>query len=306
MPPVVSIGLPVYNSERFVAASIESLLAQSYGDFEVLISDNASTDGTEEIGRTFAASDRRITYRRNPENVGLVRNFRLALSRTSGRYLKWMAADDLLAPEWLELCVAALDSSDAGLAATWMAPIDSDGLRLALEPEGNGYRAAYGEWYPLVQPSADLGDPEPHRRLRAVVSSVRSSLIAPFFYGLMRATTFEQAATLGLYLGAEKVLLAELALRGPILYDSRELAFRRLHPGHFGGQDRRATIEGLDTRPGARHTSGGWQQAGGYLRAIAGAPIGPSEKVRSIGELVAATTNRRVLRRLLPRLPGVA
>lgn len=304
MPPAVSIGLPVYNSQQFVASAIESLLGQRFSDFEVLVSDNASTDGTEEIVRSLTAGDSRFAYRRNPENVGLVRNFRLALAGATGRYLKWMAADDVLTADWLERSVAALESSQASLAATWMSPIDAAGRPLALDEQAGGYRAEYGEWYPLLRPSPDVASAAPHLRLQAVIRSVRSSLIAPFFYGLMRATAFSNTTPVGLYLGAEKVLLAELALRGPIVYLADELAFRRLHPGHFGGQDLQKTIDGLDTSPRARHTSGGWQQAGGYLRAIASAPIGAAEKARAARELMAAVADRRVLRRLLPRMPG--
>jgi glycosyltransferase involved in cell wall biosynthesis len=304
MPPAVSIGLPVYNSEKFVASAIESLLGQRFGDFQVLVSDNASTDGTEDIVRSLTARDSRFAYRRNPENVGLVRNFRLALAGADGRYLKWMAADDVLAPDWLERCVAALDGSEASLAVTWMSPIDEAGKPLTFDEQAGGYRADYGEWYPLLRPSPDVASAEAHLRLRAVIRSVRSSLIAPFFYGLMRAIAFDRATPLGLYLGAEKVLLAELSLRGPIVYLADELAFRRLHPAHFGGQALQKTIAGLDTSPRARHSSGGWQQAAGYVRAIAAAPIGATEKARAGGELIAAVADRRVLRRLLPRMPG--
>ena len=73
--PRVSIGLPVYNGDNFVGQAIESLLAQTYEDIELIVSDNASTDGTEDICRTFAAQDERVRYFRNAENIGLVRNY---------------------------------------------------------------------------------------------------------------------------------------------------------------------------------------------------------------------------------------
>ena len=69
--PRLSIGLPVYNGENFLAESIESLLGQSYEDFELIISDNASTDGTEDICRSYAQQDSRIRYIRQPHNIGL-------------------------------------------------------------------------------------------------------------------------------------------------------------------------------------------------------------------------------------------
>jgi glycosyltransferase involved in cell wall biosynthesis len=78
--PRVSIGLPVYNGERFLKEALDSLLAQIYTDFELIISDNASTDQIESICRTYAASDRRIRYYRNKENVGAAHNFNRVLN----------------------------------------------------------------------------------------------------------------------------------------------------------------------------------------------------------------------------------
>ena len=92
----VAIGLPVYNGDNYLAAAIESILAQSYGDFDFLISDNASTDGTEEICRAYAQRDRRIRYIRQAQNVGAAANYNLIVPMTDSPYFKW-AAHDLLA-----------------------------------------------------------------------------------------------------------------------------------------------------------------------------------------------------------------
>ena len=73
--PRVSIGVPVYNGERFLALTLDSLLAQTYRDFEIIIGDNASIDRTEEIGRTYAAKDPRVRYVRHEHNLGLARNY---------------------------------------------------------------------------------------------------------------------------------------------------------------------------------------------------------------------------------------
>ena len=107
--PRVSIGLPVYNGERFLARAIDSLLAQDFVDFELVISDNASTDGTGEISRDYAARDPRIRYHRNERNIGAVGNFNRTLDLASGEYFKWAAHDDWCAPQFLGRCVEVLD-----------------------------------------------------------------------------------------------------------------------------------------------------------------------------------------------------
>lgn len=115
----VSIGMPVYNGAETLATALTSLLGQDFGDFELVILDNASTDGTEEIARSFAATDRRITYVRQPRNMGAVANFEGVLDRTSGPLFMWAAADDTRDPSWLTKAVALLkERPDAVLAAS--------------------------------------------------------------------------------------------------------------------------------------------------------------------------------------------
>src|SRR3954470_23138397 len=109
MTPRVTIGLPVYNGARYLAEAIESVLAQTFTDFELVISDNASTDATAAIALQYAARDPRVRYSRNRENIGSARNFGRAFELATGEFFKWMASDDLISPEFLENCVAALD-----------------------------------------------------------------------------------------------------------------------------------------------------------------------------------------------------
>src|SRR4051794_25259685 len=115
--PKVSIGLPVYNGEAFLAEAVESLLAQTFTDFEILLVDNASTDRTQEICRAFAARDPRVKYHRNETNIGGGPNWNRAydLTPSDSTYFKWAAHDDRHAPDFLARCVEALDR-DPGLA----------------------------------------------------------------------------------------------------------------------------------------------------------------------------------------------
>src|SRR5690349_16638091 len=89
--PRVSVGVPVRNGERFLVETLESLLAQTYTDFELIISDNASTDNTEAICREYAARDPRVRYYRSPQDVGLANNYNSLFARSEGDYFKWAA-----------------------------------------------------------------------------------------------------------------------------------------------------------------------------------------------------------------------
>ena len=126
--PRLSIGLPVYNGENYLAESIDALLGQSYEDFELIISDNASTDGTADICRRYEKQDSRIRYIRQPRNIGLSPNHNFVLQQSRGELFKWAAADDLYGRDLLKRCVDALDEHpDVVLAHSWEAAIDEAG-----------------------------------------------------------------------------------------------------------------------------------------------------------------------------------
>jgi glycosyltransferase involved in cell wall biosynthesis len=103
--PKVATGMPVWNGEKFVSEAIESILAQTYGDFELVISDNASTDATAEICHDYAKQDARIRYIRQKTNIGAAPNYNEVFRHSSGQYFKWAAHDDVLAPEFIGECV---------------------------------------------------------------------------------------------------------------------------------------------------------------------------------------------------------
>ena len=130
-PGKVTIGMPVYNAERFIGETVASIRTQTFEDFELIISDNASTDRTEEVCRALMKEDDRIRYVRNRENMGAAYNYNQTFHLSSGIYFKWACHDDLLLPEFLERCVAELDRDPSVvLAYTDWAPIDEDGKPL--------------------------------------------------------------------------------------------------------------------------------------------------------------------------------
>ncbi len=113
----LSIGLPVYNGERFLSAAIDSLLRQTFEDFELIISDNASTDATGAICRGYADQDRRIRYLPTKENIGSAPNFNRVIELASAPYFSWAAHDDVRAPQYLERCVEVLDRDPSVILA---------------------------------------------------------------------------------------------------------------------------------------------------------------------------------------------
>ncbi len=110
--PAVSIGMPVYNGAKYIREALDSLLAQSFTDFELIISDNASADETQAICEAYAARDTRIRYVRQPENQGGVPNFLYVLRAARGEFFMWAAHDDIWAPNWLETLIAAFRPED--------------------------------------------------------------------------------------------------------------------------------------------------------------------------------------------------
>ncbi len=109
LTPRVSVGLAVYNGENYLREAIDSILAQTFTDFELILSDNASTDKTQEICLEYAAKDKRIRYYRNDQNIGGIRNQIRTVELSRGEYYKLAAHDDVCAPDFLEKCVEVLD-----------------------------------------------------------------------------------------------------------------------------------------------------------------------------------------------------
>jgi len=134
--PSVSIGMPVYNGEKYIEQALDSLLAQSYENFELNISDNASTDSTEEICRSYAAKDDRVHYHRNPRNLGLMENWRRVLQLAAGEYFMWAAYDDCWSLNYIEtLLECLLTCPHAILAAPRTLYINADGGSLRRAPD---------------------------------------------------------------------------------------------------------------------------------------------------------------------------
>ncbi len=211
--PRVSIGLPVYNGESFLEQALDSLLSQTYKDFELIISDNASTDHTEQICRAYAARDHRIRYCRNNTNRGAAWNFNRVFKLARGEYFKWAAHDDLCAPEFLQVCVSAMDR-DPGivLCYSWTQMVDVEG-----RPQRN-----------YQSPINLLGSPRSYERFRGAVC--QDPYCCYEVFGLVRTSVLRQTPLIGHYTGSDAMLLADLALLGRFHEVPSYLFFNRDHP----------------------------------------------------------------------------
>jgi glycosyltransferase involved in cell wall biosynthesis len=194
--PFVSIGLPVYNGQNFLRQAMEALLAQDYGNFELIISDNGSTDGTEAICREFAGRDRRVRCVRHSENRGSPWNFKFVVDEARGEYFLWAAHDDLWSESFLRKCVAMLEAHpSAVLCCTEINFID-----------GLGKRSIHYAGYKNIE---TLGK-GPAGRIHELISRIGWFAI----YGLMR-TEATRRISLGMSeYGYDVVLLLELLLQG--------------------------------------------------------------------------------------------
>jgi glycosyltransferase involved in cell wall biosynthesis len=286
--PRLSIGLPVYNGESFLAESIESLLGQSYEDFELIISDNASHDGTEGICRRYADQDARIRYFRQPHNIGSAPNHNFVIEQARGELFKHASHDDLYARDLLRLCVAALDEHPhVVLAHSWSAVIDSSGAVTK-----------------LVEYPVDTAAPRAPDRLRSMLFDGWGDDEG----GVVRTDVLRRTALHASYHFADRTYTAEIALHGPFYMIPDWLYFRREHPGQGGKLGNvRKRCANMDPRRASRlrnptvrlYTEYLW----GYASAIRRAPLSTAERQECYRVLARFVAGRAgpVAQRILSR-----
>jgi glycosyltransferase involved in cell wall biosynthesis len=268
--PALSVGLPVFNGERFLRQSLDALLAQTFSDFELIISDNASTDGTARICQEYAEREPRIRYIRQPRNIGAAPNHNILPGLARGAYFKWASHDDLYDPELFLLCMESLRTHpDATLVHCWGARIDAEGHRSEPSP------------YAL-----DTANPSPSARLRSLLRTSGGD----DFYGFIRTDVLRRVGPHGSYFNADRTFVAGLALYGPFYQVPQLLYFRREHPGRLTRATTRERAAGLDPgradrlrNPTVRLYA---EYILGYFQMIRQAPLSVIERRRCKAEVV--------------------
>lgn len=257
-PPKVSIGLPVYNGDEFLEKAIESILGQSFTDFELIISDNASTDKTALICQTYAARDARIRYYRNATNIGGANNGNRTFLLAQGEYFRWAAHDDLCAPELIAKCVAVLERDPhVVLCYTQTVNIDQQGQILGTTS--------------LNRAASD----SPHRRFHDL--AFRNDYCEPS-YGLMRSEILRRTRLEQDFTGSDRVLLCELAFYGKFVEIDEPLFYKRHHPKNTY-LDWRARMAWFNPDWKGKITFPNWLQFLNYLSAIKQGPLSAREKL---------------------------
>ena len=261
--PRVSVGLPVFNGEDYLAEALDSILAQIYPDFELIISDNASTDRTQEICKAYAAKDPRIRYYRNEQNLGAAKNYNRVFELSSGEYFKWVAHDDLCAPEFLERCIEVLDHEPT----------------VVLCYPRTDLIDARGEIQGKYADSLNLRSPKPHERFRQFFDTQG---LCHAVFGVIRASVLKKTPLIGNYVASDRVLLGELALHGEFCELSEYFFYRRIHPQISTKANVTENEIAAWFDPGKRNKVllPRWRRFFEYLRAIKRAPLSWSERVR--------------------------
>ena len=256
--PTVSVGLPVFNGENYLAEAVKSILDQTFGDFELIICDNASTDRTEEIARRFAALDKRVRYHRNATNIGGGRNQKLAVDLSRGRYVRLAAHDDLIAPTFLEECVRELENRpDAIICFSGTIVIDEDGNQVST--------------YQSTRGSAN----RPSKRLAELAFRVHN---CDAIYGVMRTDALRRARPLGNYIDADKVFLSGLAMQGRFHALDRPLFYKRFHPKNYVA-DWRDRMAWFNPDKKGKPSLPNWLELRDFVRTVATAKIPLRERL---------------------------
>jgi glycosyltransferase involved in cell wall biosynthesis len=276
--PCLSIGLAVYNGETYLAESLDALLGQSYEDFELIISDNASTDGTADICRRYAKQDSRIRYIRQARNIGAAPNHNFVFQEASGELFKWASDDDLYARDLLQRCVNALDENPhIVLAHSSTAIIDESGTIMNMLE------------YPLA--TASLRAPE---RFHSMLFANGGDDI----YGVVRASVMRRTALHGSHHHADRTITTEIALHGPFYQVPDWLYFRRDHPerAEQACPTVRTRCVNMDPRRADRLRHPAVRLYGeyilGYVAAIRRAPLPPADRQECYRYLVQWMTSR--------------
>lgn len=281
MNPPLTVGLPVYNGAEFLAETIDSIVDQSFGDFELIVADNASTDGSLDIAHQAAATDRRVRVLPATVNRGSAWNWNRTVHEATGDMFRWACHDDLLRPRNLEVCVHTMRGAPAEVVLVYP--------RTELIDERGRLIGSYHD-------VCDLRQRRPHERFQVVVRDLH--LINPIF-GVHRTEALRSTRLMGGFGRADTVLMGEIALRGQVWEVPERLFRRRIHSAmsmelHGSGEDLDAFYDTANTGSSLRLPFA--RVLRGHLAAIAAAPVSTVERLRCVWTLGRWRYRRRLLR----------
>jgi hypothetical protein len=296
--PAVTIGIPVYNGERYLEEAIRSVLAQTREDLELVISDNASTDRTGEICADYAARDSRVRYFRNPANLGAAPNYNIVFEHARGRFFKWLAHDDCLTPTYVAKTTGVLEARpDVILCNSVVAYIDGAGAPIGLY-------------------NSELGRTEAQTPAQRFATMVLRSHSCVDFFGMFRKSALEGSLLHGSFHGAARALLAQMCLRGRMIQIPAPLVQMREHENRYTRKHGRAGDRAAWHNTLMRHRVNfpTCRLYGEYVKMVRTSRLGPADRLRCYAVLArwwtlnwnAARALVDVLAVLTPGAPGAA
>jgi glycosyltransferase involved in cell wall biosynthesis len=259
--PLVSIGLPVFNGAQYLDLAIQSILAQTFRNLELIISDNGSTDQTQAICLSYADRDARVSYQRNSINIGGANNENLVFSRARGKYFKWAAHDDVLETSFIQKCVDVLEQNPGVvLVKTHFVLINESGAKIGIDCDN---RASSNSAFKRFS------------RLTLADHGCRD------ICGLMRSEIVEKMKLRRNYTDSDRTFLAHMSLFGMFHQIGEPLFYKRIHPEtsinkYPGYHERMAWFgEEYKTKIVLPH----WLQEFHYIESIAASPLKATDKL---------------------------
>jgi glycosyltransferase involved in cell wall biosynthesis len=265
--PKISIGMPAYNSGATIRASIESLLGQSFGDFELIVSDNASTDATRDIVESLAQQDCRIRYVCHPENIGANLNYSSVARAARGEYFKWASSSDWCARTFLARCLISLEQNDDAVLAAPRTRLFAGDLTTATD---------YMHDIEILDSSA----------LARVVELTSNLRLNNAVNGVIRMEALRHTRLIDLFYGADVVLMGHLAMLGKIIRVDEFLYYRRMEVATATAlQDPVAWRKHHYPELSARVLFQSWKQWFGWMRACMATPMSVTERTQVLNYL---------------------
>ena len=291
--PLVSIGVPVYNGEKYLPETLDCLLKQTFGDFELIVSDNASSDRTGELCRDYAAGDSRIKYHRQTSNIGAGPNHNYVVHMSTAPLFKMAAHDDLYAPTYLERCVEVLDRdrgvilahSDGALIDAAGRPYPFDAASRTYFDERSGQRFPHE---PIDVAESEASNERFHEVLHKLIWCTD-------MYGVMRRDLMDRTSLFKSYYGSDKVFLAEMALLGRFYHVREALFMKRYHSEMSASMTASEREAFMDTQ--APKAFPYLELFKGYaMAALTTGSLGVSERARCLASVVQKTVMARYWR----------
>lgn len=262
--PRVSVGMPAYNAEQTIRASLDALLAQTLGDLELIVSDNASTDGTWAIITEYASRDPRVVAIRQEKNIGANGNYSAVFRRARAPYFKWASSNDWCAPTLLERCVERLEQ-DAGIVLA--------------APRTRLFSGTIDQFTEYESDHAFMQE-KPVERFVAVTTLLALNNI---LNGVIRTEVLARTRLIEHYVGADVILVGHLALLGKLAQVDEPLFYRRM--------DRETATRLMSAEALYRHhypvrtrqaLFPAWRRIGGWLDAVLASRLSMADSAAAV------------------------